>query len=306
MQKVFVEASAIDLRLDAFLSKQFPLHSRTYFQDLIAKKFVLVNGSLVKKRGKLKAGDEVVVYFQLPPETEVRAENIGLDILFEDDHIIAINKPPGMVVHPAPGHYSNTFVNGLLYHCKGLPFGETLRPGIVHRLDKNTSGVLLAAKNTYAHQKLVTMFSQRELKKKYLAICFGSPGDVVIELGIKRHPIRRKEMTVALDGKLAITKCRAIAWDGELSLVEIDLFTGRTHQIRVHLKHHKTPILGDSVYGSLAVNKKYNACRQMLHAYCLEFCHPFTNSIIELKAPIPSDFARFYTEEEGFKPQSWY
>jgi 23S rRNA pseudouridine1911/1915/1917 synthase len=292
---ILVSSEMMHLRLDRLLSTQFPSYSRTYFQYLIEKGFVLVNGVPLKKREKPKTGDEIEICFQLTPEISLEAENISLDILYEDEHLIAINKPAGMVTHPAPGHHSKTFVNALLYHCKSLPHADTLRPGIVHRLDKDTSGILLAAKTSEAHQKLVSMFCKRLLEKTYLAICVGNPGDITIEEPIKRHPTKRKEMTVDPEGKPATTVCKTLSFDGKIALVEVGLITGRTHQIRVHLKHNKTPILGDPVYGSGAWNKKYNLPHQMLHAHRLKFRHPITGQLLELEAPVPALFKKLFT-----------
>jgi 23S rRNA pseudouridine1911/1915/1917 synthase len=291
-ENVIVTDEMIQERLDRLLSRQFPTYSRTYFQYLIEQGFVLVNGLPIKKKDKPKAGDEIEICFQLTPEISLEPENIPLDILYEDEHLLAINKPAGMVTHPAPGHYSKTFVHGLLYHCKSLPQGDTLRPGIVHRLDKDTSGVLLAAKTSEAHQKLVEMFCERKLEKTYLALCIGTPGNGTIEAPIKRHPTRRKEMAVDPTGKPATSICKVLAFDGKLSLVEVQLITGRTHQIRVHLKHKGAPILGDPVYGAPAWNKKYEASRQMLHAYRLKLRHPLTGNLLDLKAPLPEDFKK--------------
>jgi 23S rRNA pseudouridine1911/1915/1917 synthase len=291
-ENIIVSDEMVKERLDRLLCQQFPTYSRTYFQYLIEQGFVLVNGLPIKKKDKPKTGDEIEICFQLTPEISLEPENIPLEILYEDEHLLAINKPAGMVTHPAPGHYTQTFVHALLYHCKTLPRGDTLRPGIVHRLDKDTSGVLLAAKTSEAHQKLVEMFCQRKLEKTYLAICVGTPGNGTIEAPIKRHPTKRKEMAVDPTGKAATTITNVLSFDGKLSLVEVMLITGRTHQIRVHLKHKGTPILGDSVYGSLSWNKNYDAPRQMLHAYRLSFCHPITGMKINLKAPIPADFKK--------------
>jgi 23S rRNA pseudouridine1911/1915/1917 synthase len=291
-ENIIVSNEMIEHRLDRLLSQQFPAYSRTYFQYLIEQGFVLVNGLPIKKKDKPKTGDEIEVCFQLTPEISLEPENIPLDILYEDDHLLAINKPAGMVTHPAPGHYTATFVHGLLYHCKTLPNADTLRPGIVHRLDKDTSGILLAAKTSEAHQKLVEMFCERKLEKTYLAICVGTPGNGTIEAPIKRHPTRRKEMAVDPTGKPATSITKVLRFDGKLSLVEVQLITGRTHQIRVHLKHKGAPVLGDPVYGAPGWNKKYGTLRQMLHAYHLTFCHPVTGVKIDLTAPMPEDFKK--------------
>lgn len=293
IENLIVTSEMLEDRLDRLLTSHFPTYSRTYFQHLIENGFVMVNGVAVKKKDKPKVGDEIEICFQLTPEMNLEPENIPLDILYEDDHLIAINKPTGMVTHPAPGNYTGTFVHALLYHCQSLPCSDTLRPGIVHRLDKDTSGVLLAAKTTEAHQKLVEMFSQREVEKVYVAICVGNPGEKTIEAPIKRHATKRKEMCVDPEGKPAISKCKVLKSNGKLSLVEIQIMTGRTHQIRVHMKHLGTPILGDPVYGLAAWNKKYSIERQMLHAYRLKFKHPITGVLMELEAPLPVSLKNF-------------
>lgn len=289
---LIVSNDQLDVRLDKLLSSHYSNYSRTYFQYLIEKGLVLVSGKPVKKKDKLKAGDEIEVCFELTPEMSLEPENIPLEILYEDEHLMAINKPVGMVVHPAPGHYCHTFVNALLYHCKALPSSDNLRPGIVHRLDKDTSGLLLAAKTTEAHQKLITLFCERRIEKRYLAICLGNPGNITIDAPIHRHKLRRKEMAISEEGKSAISRIRTLATDGDLSLVEVELVTGRTHQIRVHLKHKGTPVLGDPVYGSTSANQKFEAPRQLLHAYQIKFLHPITGIPINLSAPIPSDFLK--------------
>lgn len=289
-------------RLDKLLTERFAQHSRTYFQFLIENGSVLVNGQRIKKREQPKLGDEIEICFLLTPEISLEAENIPLDILYEDEHILAVNKPAGMVVHPAAGHYSQTFVNALLYHCKHLQgSSDNLRPGIVHRLDKDTTGVLLAAKTTEAHQKLISLFCERRIEKHYLAVCIGCPGDVTIDEPIGRHPVRRKEMAISPEGKEAISRCRTIKKNGDLSLVEVQLITGRTHQIRVHLKSRKTPVLGDPVYGSMSSNEKYKVFRQLLHAHRVCFTHPITGMKVELIAPIPDDMSTIIKKNLSFE-----
>ncbi|NDD58207.1 MAG: RluA family pseudouridine synthase [Chlamydiae bacterium] len=295
-EAVWIEKDEESLRLDKLLFLRFPQFSRTYFQNLIETGNVLVNGERVKKRETFSKGDEIEICFQLTPEIHLEPQNIPLDILFEDDFILAIHKPAGMVVHPAPGHPHSTFVNALLYHCQHLENSglDPLRPGIVHRLDKDTSGVLLAAKTAEAHRALVNMFSQRQVRKTYLAVAVGTPPEGRISAPIKRHPFRRQEMSVEPDGKEAISDIKVIKKSAELSLVEIDLITGRTHQIRVHLKHLKAPVLGDTVYGSEGTNKKLAVKRQLLHAAKVQFVHPFTSEKIQLSAPLPVDMKIFW------------
>ena len=294
---IHVSDEEAELRLDKLLALRFPEYSRQYFQYLIRERLVLVNGSLVKKAAKLEEGDEIEIEFAVTPEISLEPEAIELEILFEDDDLIAVNKPAGMVVHPAVGNWSGTFVNALLYHCKSLPEGGALRPGIVHRLDKETSGVLVAAKNARSQQLMVEKFANRQIEKEYLAICVGNPGDRLIEGNIGRHPVRRKEMAI-LEGKgrEARTRCESLAHNSALSLVRLFPETGRTHQLRVHLKAVGTPILGDSVYGIPSMNKKFNAQRQMLHARRLRFNHPSRKEEIELKAPIPQDMEKIINQ----------
>jgi 23S rRNA pseudouridine1911/1915/1917 synthase len=279
-------------RLDKLLSLRFPQFSRTYFQSLIEKEKVLVNEKPWKKREQPQAGDEIEICFELTPELSVDPEDIPLEILYEDDHLLVINKPAGLVVHPAPGHYQHTFVNALLFHCKTLEkeMGDPLRPGIVHRLDKDTSGILIAAKTSLAHKELVSLFSRRAIQKTYAAICIGRPKQTEISAPIRRHPVRRQEMTVCFEkGKEAITRLQIEAEHAKFSFLKIDLITGRTHQIRVHLKHIGCPILGDPVYGNASYNEKLQLERQMLHAASIRFMHPIMKKELHVQAPLPSD-----------------
>lgn len=281
-------------RLDKVLVSHFPAYSRTYFQTLIENQLVLVNGQVVKKRILIQEGDEIEIEFALTPEINLEPENIALTILFEDEELLVINKPAHMVVHPGAGNPSHTFVNALLYHCKTLPQSSSLRPGIVHRLDKETSGVLVAAKTERAHQKLVELFATRQVKKSYIAICIGNPGQREIEGPIGRHPTKRKEMSIVASGKSAKTLVKTVGFDGTLSVVHLEPFTGRTHQLRVHLKSVGTPILGDKVYGSEKMNEKWHIERQLLHAQRLEFNHPLTGAPLVIEAPLPEDFLKMY------------
>lgn len=283
-------------RLDKILANRFGgRNSRTYFQYLMEEGLVLLAGEPVKKRIKPRAGDEVEIHFILTPQIDLQPEAIPLDILFEDEHILVVNKPSGMVVHPAPGNWTGTFVNALLHHCHIFPdVDNTLRPGIVHRLDKDTSGVLVAAKTSAAHQKLIALFASRQIYKQYLAICLGNPGNQEIRTLIGRHPLFRKKMTVLEEGgKPAVTHCKTLIAREKFSLVQLILETGRTHQIRVHMKHQGCPILGDALYGNAGANKKYGALRQMLHAECMRFAHPITGHPLEFRAEVPQDFASF-------------
>jgi 23S rRNA pseudouridine1911/1915/1917 synthase len=278
------------VRIDKLLSERFPAYSRTYFQHLIEEGCVLLNGQLVKKRICPEEGDEIEVCFQAVPGPSLEPEAIPLDILYEDDHLLAIDKPPGMVVHPAPGHWSGTFVNALLAHCSNVaPSDDPLRPGIVHRLDKETSGVLIAAKTLPAHRRLIQAFAERRVEKLYLAVCCGRPPNGTIKAPIGRHPVHRKEMAVLSDGREAVSEVQTAAANDSLSLGVIRPKTGRTHQIRVHLKHVGCPVLGDPIYGNQRLNQSLTPERLLLHAYRLELDHPVTGAPLRLSAPIPSD-----------------
>lgn len=292
---IFVTATEADTRIDRILAGRFlDIHSRSYFQTLLREGFVLLNGRRVKKQIRPEEGDEITIHFVLTKELDLTPEDIPLDILFEDEHLLAINKKVGMVAHPAPGNWSGTFVNALLYHCKIEQADESLRPGIVHRLDKETSGVLIAAKTRRAQQVLIEAFSHRKVKKTYLAICLGNPGSGEINASIGRHPIKRKEMTVREEGgRSALTIYTTLESQGGLSLVQLIPHTGRTHQLRVHMKHHRTPILGDSVYGNAGANQSHGAKRPLLHAKSLKIDHPVTGEGLLIEAPLPQDFEDF-------------
>lgn len=288
---IVVTAVEAEQRIDKLLANHFETYSRTYFQHLLEIGCVLLNGKPVKKRITPTEGDEIEVCFQAIPGPSLLPEKIPLDILYEDDHILAINKPTGMVVHPAPGHWSGTFVNALLAHCENIaPNADPIRPGIVHRLDKDTSGVLLAAKTLLAHQKLIEEFSGRKIDKTYLAVCVGKPENDVINEPIGRHPTKRKEMAVLKEGREAITTVKTMAHNDQISLVHLRPKTGRTHQIRVHLRHIGCPILGDPIYGSDKANVSHRPARLLLHAYQLGFNHPITKEPLTITAPIPEDF----------------
>ncbi|MDP1879309.1 MAG: RluA family pseudouridine synthase [Parachlamydiaceae bacterium] len=295
---ITVNEQNVGERLDKVLSNHFSeTYSRTYFQYLIDQNLVLLNGVPAKKRHKVCLNDEIEVQFVATPEAQVKPEAIPLSILFEDEYLLAINKPIGMVVHPAPGHWNGTFVNALLNHCGILPESENLlRPGIVHRLDKDTSGVLIAAKTLEVQQKLTVLFADRQIYKEYIAICVGKGKDEEINEPIGRHPIHRKQMAVVENGKPAISYFQTIGWDEKLSVVKATIATGRTHQIRVHLKHRGTPVLGDSLYGIQSMNHKYGVDHQLLHASILRFKHPITGKLIELVAE-PSEILSHYLKK---------
>lgn len=291
---IVISEGEVGERLDKLLAQRFKnFHSRTYFQYLIDQGLVLLNGESVKKRTKPQVGDEIEVRFASLPSMELLPEAIPLNILYEDDHLLAVNKPAGMVTHPAVGNWSGTFVNALLYHCNWKEGNyDSLRPGIVHRLDKETSGVMVAAKTLEMQQKLIALFSARQIYKEYLAICVGKPSEGELIAAIGRHPVNRKEMTVLPSGKSAISSFKVIKCNHKLSLVRAVITTGRTHQIRVHLKYLKTPVLGDPIYGNQTANRDFKIERQLLHSHLLKFKHPLTGKELVLSAPLPADMNR--------------
>ena len=283
-----IDPSNSGLRLDQFLAANVPDLSRSRLQDLIKEGHVTVNRQTVKPSARLKAGDAIAIREPEPVPSATEPEDIALDILFEDDDLIVINKAPGLVVHPAAGNPSGTLVNALLHHCKSLSgIGGEQRPGIVHRLDKETSGCLVAAKSDAAHQVLARQFAGREVSKIYLALAAGkfARRSGTIEAPIGRHPVQRKKMAVVAHGRTAKTDYRVLSEIAGGVLVECTLHTGRTHQIRVHLKHIGHAILGDEVYG-----RRGAFTRQMLHAWKLGFAHPRTGEALRFEAPVPADF----------------
>ncbi len=291
----FIEEEEASLRLDLLLARRYEgRYSRTYFQKLIDQGLVLLNGERVKKRVKPAAGDELEIEFELTPEISLTPEAIPLHVLYEDEDILVVNKPAGMVVHPAPGNWTGTFANALLYHCKLLQADSgDIRPGIVHRLDKDTSGVLIAAKNSNAQRKMIELFSLRKVHKEYLAIVFGNPGERSVDKPIGRHPVHRQKMAVVDGGRAALTHIKPIAASKEYSLLDVVIETGRTHQIRVHLSNIGYPVVGDPLYGRAESNKRLGCCRQLLHASLIRFPHPVSGKEIEVKAEPPADFTFF-------------
>ena len=290
--KIFVvEEEDKGTRLDQYLVKQLDL-TRTRVQNLIKENNIKVNNEKTKVAYKIEPNDSVRVYIPEVVEKDIEAEDIKLDIVYQDGDIAIINKYSGMVVHPAHGHYSGTLVNAILFQIKDLSgINGEMRPGIVHRLDKDTSGLIIVAKNDKAHTKLTEMFKNKEIKKTYLAIVKGKVSKETgrIETNIGRDEKDRKKMSVSRDekkGKLAITTYKVIDSNERYSLLYVNIETGRTHQIRVHMKHIGYPILGDIVYG----RPDNKIMRQMLHAYKLEFKHPITSEEMVLEAQLPKDF----------------
>ena len=284
-------------RLDKFILEKVPdWISRTLIQKAIKDGKILVNSQKKKPSYKVKPGEIVTVEVPDKPEkVEVKPEKIDLNIIYEDRDIIVINKPSGMIVHPVGNKVSSTLVNALLYHCKDLQgIGGELRPGIVHRLDKDTSGIMVIAKNDKAHINLSTQFKERKTKKIYLAIVKGifKEKEGVIDFPITRHPHIRTKMMVATWGKSAITLYKVLkSFSNIASLLWIELKTGRTHQIRVHMKKINHPLFGDELYGKIEeIDKILGANRQMLHALYLGFYHPRTGKWMSFYAKVPEDF----------------
>jgi 23S rRNA pseudouridine1911/1915/1917 synthase len=290
--ELVVSTNEAKLRLDQFLVKRLPEFSRARLQQLIRDGFVRLNNSTSRPRQIVRRGDKVEVIEPPLEKIEALPEPIPLEILFEDNDLIVINKPAGLVVHPGAGHREHTLVNALLSHCAALSgIGGKERPGIVHRLDKETSGCLVVAKNDVAHWELSKQFAARTVEKIYLALVAGKLSKTagVIEEKIGRHPVHRKQMSATtLRGRAAKTEYRVVRSSDRASLIECRLHSGRTHQIRVHLHHLGHPVLGDKVY---APRLARGFPRQMLHAWKLGFRHPRTEEWNSFEAPLPDDFA---------------
>lgn len=280
-------------RLDRFLADQYTDITRSYLQKLIKDGCVTVNGKSAKPGLKLSRGDVVEALLPEPEELSIEPENIPIDILYEDSDLIVVNKPKGMVVHPAAGHYSGTLVNALMYHCKDSLSGinGVLRPGIVHRIDRNTTGSLIVCKNDHAHQVIADQLKVHSITRKYHAIVHGRlKEDGTVDAAIGRHPLHRREMAVNVpNGKRAVTHYRILESFDQFTYVECQLETGRTHQIRVHMKSIGHPILGDDIYGP-AKCPFAGLEGQTLHAMTIGFEHPATGAYMELNAPLPDYF----------------
>ncbi|MGO5065650.1 RluA family pseudouridine synthase [Clostridium sporogenes] len=288
-----VEKEFDNVRLDLYLSKTFEDKSRSYLQGIIEEGNVLVNNNKKKRNYKLKVGDNIEVNIPAPKLLQIEPENIDLDIVYEDKDLIVVNKPQNMVVHPAPGVYSGTLVNALLNHCKDLSgINGVARPGIVHRIDKDTSGVLVVAKNDKSHNNLAVQFKEHSISRVYMALVEGIIKDEqgTIEAPIGRHPVDRIKMAVVKDGRHAVTHYKVVERFKNHTLVECRLETGRTHQIRVHMSHIMHPLVGDPVYGYK--KQRFNLKGQMLHAKLLGFIHPTTGEYMEFKSSIPEYFKK--------------
>ena len=290
--QLIVTQKSAQPRLDLFLARKLTQFSRSRLQQLIRDGFVSLNDERARPRDRVRAGDRIRVSEPLPEKTDNQPEAISLDILFEDDDLVVINKPAGLVVHPGAGHREHTLVNALLHHCPNLSgVGGKERPGIVHRLDKETSGCLVVAKNDETHRNLSAQFAARTVEKIYLALVAGKLRKKIgsIDAAITRHPVHRQRMTaISARGRAARTDYRVVAESGQASLLECELHSGRTNQIRVHLQHLGHPVLGDKVY---AARLAKDFPRQMLHAWKLGFRHPRTEEAKKFEAAMPEDFA---------------
>lgn len=288
-----IELEDEENRVDKWISQAIPDMSRSYIQKLIKDGKVCVNGTAQKASYRLKAGDEIV--FEIPDaaEPEINPENIPLDILYEDKDLLIINKPKDMVVHPAPGHYSGTLVNAVMYHCGSDLSGinGVLRPGIVHRIDKDTTGSIVICKNDSTHRALAELLKTHDITRRYHAIVKGviEEEEGSIDAPIGRHPNDRKKMAINHEhGKNAVTHYKVLKRFSQYTYIECKLETGRTHQIRVHMASIGHPLLGDAIYG--IEEKKYHLKGQTLHAKVLGFIHPVTGEYLETDAPLPEYF----------------
>lgn len=290
--EIIAEESDINKRIDVFLSKNLESFSRSYIQDLIKKGKATIGGKTIKANYRLREGDIVALAIPKPEPLEILPENIPLDIVYEDNDVILVNKPKGMVVHPAAGHYSGTLVNALLYHCKDNLSGinGVLRPGIVHRIDMDTTGIIIVCKNDNAHQHIAKQLAEHSITRKYVAIVSGNikEDEGVVDAAIARSKNDRKKMAVDKDGKRAVTHFKVLERLNNYTYIECVLETGRTHQIRVHMSYIHHPLLGDEVYSNKKENIKLKG--QCLHAKVLGFIHPSTNEYMEFEAPLPEYF----------------
>ena len=294
MEPILLRASeeSKNQRLDAFLASSLDGLTRSQATRLIESGEVAVNGRAVSKSYKLAGGEDIAVTLPEPEPVEAVPQDIPLDVVYEDADVIVVNKPSGMVVHPAPGHPDGTLVNALLYHCAGTlsGVGGALRPGIVHRIDRDTSGLIIAAKNDAAHQYLSAQLADHTLARTYECIVVGALREDrgTVDAPIARHPTDRKRMAVVAGGREAVTHWEVIARYPGYTHVRCRLETGRTHQIRVHMAYIGHPILGDTVYG--AKKEVPGLTGQCLHAVGLRFLHPRTHEVVELSCPLPDEF----------------
>jgi 23S rRNA pseudouridine1911/1915/1917 synthase len=283
-----IQVTELAIRMDKYLAKAYPDMSRSYIQKLIEQGYILVNGHEAKASQKLDIGNKINISLPPPEPTSLTAEPMPLNIVYENNDLIVLNKPAGLTVHPAPGHTSHTLVNALLAHCPELAkFGNSMRPGIVHRLDKDTSGLMIIAKNSSTQQSLINQFKTHSVSKGYIVLVKGklTPSRGIIEAPIGRHPSNRKRMAIVTSGRQAKTSYRVKEYIDNYTLLEVKIETGRTHQIRVHLSAIGYPVIGDSVYGVKSAYLK----RQFVHSYRLGFYLPSSGKYQEFTCELPDD-----------------
>ncbi len=314
LRRIQVPAVHAGKRLDRFLSDSFPDLSRSRVRHLIDEGLVTLRGKVVRPSARVRGGEEVSLRIPAPRPLDLVPENLPVQVLFQDPHLMVVEKPAGMVVHPAPGHSSGTLVHALLSRADSLSgIGGVERPGIVHRLDRDTSGILVVAKDDLSHAKLSAQLSSHRMDRRYRGIVWGRPPaeSGTIRTRIGRHPVHRKKMAVLPEaragegaprsgtaGRIAVTRYRCLESFGEVSLVEFRLETGRTHQVRVHCSHLSCPIVGDDVYGKSRIVRlrglpAFRVSRFLLHAYHLGFVHPVSGERLEFTVPDPPEFGRF-------------
>lgn len=290
------ENENIGTRIDKYLSDALNHCSRSYIQKLLETDSIKVNDKAIKANYKLRAGDSIYICIPEPEEIEIKAEHIPLDIVYEDDDIIIVNKPKGMVVHPAPGHFEGTLVNALMYHCRDTlsSINGVMRPGIVHRIDMDTTGLIVACKNDMAHKIMSDKFKIHDITRVYTAIVYNhfNEPEGTIDKPIARHKTDRKRMAVDnQNGRNAVTHYKVLEnLKNNFSLIECRLETGRTHQIRVHMASINHPLLGDTLYGPKT--KLFHTEGQLLHAGTLGFTHPITEKYMEFHSELPEEFKR--------------
>jgi len=288
---IIVEEEMDGERLDAFLAEQVEQLSRSAVKNLINEGQVLVNGAKQKASYHVREGDEISIEIPEPQVLELKPRDIPLEIIYQDEDLAVINKPKGLVVHPAHGNWDYTMVNALLYHIKDLSgINGQIRPGIVHRLDKDTSGVMVVAKNDVAHRSLAAQIKEHSIKREYIALVHGTIKENLgtIDAPIGRSKVDRKKMAVIADGRPAVSNYQVLERYHNYTLVKVELLTGRTHQIRVHFAYIKHPVVGDPLYGS--GKKHFNMDSQALHAHLLGFNHPRTGKYLEFTSPLPEYF----------------
>ena len=302
MEKVVIKVTENETkRLDIYISEAYKMLSRTAIKRLLEEEKIHVNGKVEKSSYKVKNGDNIEIEIPDAKETKLKAQNIPVPVIYEDKDIIVVNKPKGMVVHPANGNPDGTLVNAILAMCKGSlsGIGGEIRPGIVHRLDKDTSGLLIVAKNDEAHIKMSKQIQDRKVEKRYIALVRGNVPDdeATIDMPIARSKVDRKKMAVDKNGKEAVTHFKVLKRYGNYTLLEIKIDTGRTHQIRVHMSYIGYPVVGDSVYSS--GKNEFGVEGQMLHARYLKFKHPITGKELNLEAPLPEYFEKIIKQLES-------